>query len=248
MRNKGSKSVGDDPDMNGAVRNSKIKPPQGYPPEKGRYVRGDDYSPVAVAAILDTFEANIPAELNEIIRVAIDSGAALAGSVQTENIGIEKIIANVVSNPNIRYLVICWRESAGHLTADAIMKLLKNGVDERHRIIGAEAPTPFLCNLTLEAIERFREQIRPVNLLSEDEPSLGMNAKYVREAVLACRSSDPVEFRSYVLHDEAAYPKPAICASITMRIKEPWKYQTTSEESSLIERIKKAAKERGAGK
>jgi tetrahydromethanopterin S-methyltransferase subunit A len=226
----------------------KVKPPEGYPPEDGRCVRGDDFSPVAVAAILDTNESNIPVELSEIIHVAVDSGAALAGSVQTENVGIEKIIANIVANPNIRYLVISWRESAGHLTADAIMKLLKNGVDERRRIIGAEAPTPFLFNLPLEAIERFREQIEPVNLLSEDEPSLGMDAKYTGEAVLACRSRDPVRFRGYVLHDKGAYPKPAICAKITVRVKEPWKYQTSDQELSLIERIKKAAKERGAGK
>ena len=26
----------------------KVKPPDGYPPEEGRYVRGNDYSPVAV--------------------------------------------------------------------------------------------------------------------------------------------------------------------------------------------------------
>jgi tetrahydromethanopterin S-methyltransferase subunit A len=87
--------------MNSSTGVFKVKPVQGYPPEEGRYVRGDDYSPVAVAAILDTFESKIPVELSEIIRVAVDSGAALAGSVQTENIGIEKIIANIVANPNI---------------------------------------------------------------------------------------------------------------------------------------------------
>lgn len=239
---------GDNVDVNSGMDVPKVKPPPGYPPEEGRYIRGDDYSPVAVAAILDTLESNIPVELSELIGTAIDCGAALAGSVQTENIGIEKIIANVVANPNIRYLVICWRESAGHLTADAIMKLLGNGVDEKRRIIGAEAPTPFLYNLPLEATERFREQIKPVNLISEDEPWLGMNAKYVREAVSACRSRRPVEFRGYLLHDEGAYPKPAICTKITVRVKEPWKYQTTSEELSLIERIKKAARERGAGR
>lgn len=42
-----------------------------------------------------------------LVEVAIESGAALAGTLQTENIGIEKIIANVVANPNIRYLILC---------------------------------------------------------------------------------------------------------------------------------------------
>ena len=32
---------------------------------------------------------------------------AIYGKLKTENIGIEKIVANVISNPNIRYLLIC---------------------------------------------------------------------------------------------------------------------------------------------
>jgi hypothetical protein len=41
----------------------KVKPPDGYPPEEGRYMRGNDYSPVAVCAILDTFDFKMPPEL-----------------------------------------------------------------------------------------------------------------------------------------------------------------------------------------
>ncbi len=55
----------------------KVKPPNGYPPEEGRYVRGNDYSPVAVCVILDTFDFAIPAELNELVMVGAYSGAAL---------------------------------------------------------------------------------------------------------------------------------------------------------------------------
>ena len=31
----------------------KVKPPEDYPPEEGRYLRGNDFSPVAVAIILN---------------------------------------------------------------------------------------------------------------------------------------------------------------------------------------------------
>lgn len=223
----------------------KVRPPAGYPPEEGRFVRGDDYSPVAVAAILDTYDFKIPAELDRIISVAIESGAAIAGSVQTENIGIEKIVANVVANPNIRYLVMCWRESQGHLTADAIVKFLKNGVDERRKIIGALAPTPYLYNLQLEAIDRFREQVKLVNLISEEEPWFAMNPENVRSAILACRGKAPMRFRECDLFDPGAYDKPAICNKLTWKVKEPWRPQMTSEEAELLERIKKAAQARG---
>jgi Tetrahydromethanopterin S-methyltransferase, subunit A len=42
----------------------------------------------------------------------IDAGAALSGMLQTENVGMEKMIYNIVANPNIRYIVLCGRESA----------------------------------------------------------------------------------------------------------------------------------------
>jgi len=29
---------------------SKVKPPEGYPPEEGRYLRSNDFSPLAVVA------------------------------------------------------------------------------------------------------------------------------------------------------------------------------------------------------
>jgi hypothetical protein len=125
---------------------------------------------------------------------------------------------------------------------------MKSGVDEKRRIIGAEAPMPFLYNLRLDAIERFREQVRLVNLISDEQPWLGMNPTFVRDAVTACRSEEPARFRDQLLCDEGAYYKPAICEKITLRIKEPWKYQTTTEEQNMIERIKKAAKEKGARK
>ena len=56
----------------------KAKPLDGYHPEEGRYVRGNDYSPVVVCVILDTFDSAIPEELNELVMVGEDSGAALS--------------------------------------------------------------------------------------------------------------------------------------------------------------------------
>jgi len=55
----------------------KVKPADGYPPEEGRYVRGNDYSPVAVCVILDTFDFAIPSEPYDLAMNGIDFGAAL---------------------------------------------------------------------------------------------------------------------------------------------------------------------------
>jgi len=55
-----------------------------------------------------------PPEVEKLVGVSVETGAALAGTLQTANIGLEKMIANVVANPNIRNLVLCGKEVAGH--------------------------------------------------------------------------------------------------------------------------------------
>ena len=77
-----------------------------YPPEEGCYLRGNDYSPVAVAVILKWKREETPHDIEQLVRVAIESGAALAGTLQTENIGLEKVICNIVSNPRSYYKYI----------------------------------------------------------------------------------------------------------------------------------------------
>ncbi|MGA2670346.1 MAG: (Fe-S)-binding protein [Dehalococcoidia bacterium] len=204
----------------------KVKPPDGYPPEEGRYVRGNDYSPVAVCVILDTFDFAIPAELNELVMVGVDSGAALSGMLQTENIGLEKMVCNIVANPNIRYIVLCGRESPGHLPGESLLALKENGVGDTKRIVGTRAPTPYLYNIPWELIERLRNQIVTViNLLCQpgekDTSVPGLNPKVMEKAVRSCSQEEPVLFMGYKLYDIGAYPEPAICHKIASKLSQP---------------------------
>jgi tetrahydromethanopterin S-methyltransferase subunit A len=194
----------------------KVDPHPDYPPEDGRYLRGNDYSPVAVAIILNRDEDKIPLEIENLVRVGIETGAALSGTVQTENIGFEKIVCNIVANPNIRYLILGGPESEGHLTGEALKALLFHGVDEKKRILGTEAPHPFLFNLSIEMIERFRKQLSLIDLQFEGDPNL------IRKAVWSCYQESPVEFRGYSLYDPGAYPEPPLGGKITWRITQPW--------------------------
>jgi tetrahydromethanopterin S-methyltransferase subunit A len=180
----------------------KVKPADGYPPEEGCYLRGNDYSPVAVVVILRWEREKTPPSIEQLVRVAVESGAALAGTLQTENVGLEKVICNVVANPNIRFLVVCGPESPGHLVGDAILALKANGVDQERRIIGAKAPTPYLFNVPLEFIDRFRDQVTVIDLVNEGSPDV------LREAICACYQESPTPFGSYVLSDPGAYPEP----------------------------------------
>lgn len=200
----------------------KVAPSANYPPEEGCYLRGNDNSPVAVIVTLNapygtspSEVESIPADIEKLVRVAIETGAALSGTLQTENIGTEKIICNIVANPNIRYLVLCGEEVAGHNTGSALKALLENGIDAKRTIVGSHAKTPYLFNIPLEAIKRFREQVTLVDLLGEMDPEV------IRKAVWSCFQEKAVQFKNYTLYDPGAYPDPALSFDLTWKVKHP---------------------------
>jgi len=94
---------------------------------------------------------------------------AIYGPLKTENIGIEKIIANTISNPHIRFLVVCGEDIRGHRSGMSLLALHKNGIDANHKIIEAPGAIPYIENLNKEAIARFRSQLEIINLLGETE-------------------------------------------------------------------------------
>ncbi len=194
----------------------KVKPHADYPTEEGRYLRGNDFSPVAVAIILNQDDDKIPPDIQALVRAGWESGAALSGTIQTPNIGFEKMISNLVANPNVRYLILGGPESAGHLTGEALKALFLNGVDAKKWIVGTEAAHAALFNLPPEAIERFRKQISLIDLQFEGDPNV------IRKAVWSCYQENKVPFRSYTLGDPGAYPEPPLGNRITWRVTQPW--------------------------
>ncbi len=43
--------------------------------------------------------------------------------IKTENLGLEKVIANIISNPNIRFILLCGTEVKGHLSGQTLAAL-----------------------------------------------------------------------------------------------------------------------------
>jgi tetrahydromethanopterin S-methyltransferase subunit A len=125
-----------------------------WPPVRGDYQVGDPSAGVAVVTLASTFPVR---------------DAAIAGPCKTENLGIEKIVANVISNCNIRFLILCGVESKGHLPGNTILALHKNGIDEQGRIIGSQGAIPFIQNLPPEAIRRFQDQVELVDLIGRED-------------------------------------------------------------------------------
>jgi tetrahydromethanopterin S-methyltransferase subunit A len=209
----------------------KVEPHPDYPPEEGRYLRGNDRSPVVVVVVLNHAEDKIPPDIEKLVRVGLEAGAALSGTVQTENVGFEKIICNVIANPNIRWAVLTGPESEGHLTGEAFKALLANGVDEKKRIIGTDAPHPLLFNLPMEFIERFRAQVTLIDLQFKGTP------ESIRQAVWCCYQEEPAEFEGQQVYDVGAYPEPSLSGKITSRVMEPWKQPQNEQEQQSVQKM-----------
>jgi len=136
----------------------KKSPASGWPLVKGDFISGDANSPVAVVTM--------GSHLDE--KGICDAGAALCGSCKTENLGLEKVIANVISNPNIRFILFCGTEVKGHLSGQTFGALHKNGVKDG-RVVGAEGAIPFIENLKDDAIKRFQQQVEVVNIMETED-------------------------------------------------------------------------------
>ena len=132
-----------------------------WPPVRGDYLVGDPNAGVAVATLASPLFVRAGSILPP------DVGAAIYGQCKTENLGVEKIVANVISNCNIRFLT--GVESKGHLPGNTLLALHRNGIDEQGRIIGSKGAIPFIQNLPPEAIRRFQRQVELIDCIGLED-------------------------------------------------------------------------------
>lgn len=152
----------------------------GWPPLPGGYRVVRYRAPVA-ACVLHSEEL-----LGDLFTRAPD-GLAIVGTMQTENLGIERVILNVLANPNIRALVLCGedaQQAVGHLPGQSLASLFASGLDERGRVIGARGKRPILKNVSRAQIDAFRAQVSLVSLIGETDAD-----RIVREIARAASGS-----------------------------------------------------------
>lgn len=136
-----------------------------WPPIKGEYivVRGHERCRTAVSTLASTALAE------ELARLA-PRELCIVGKAETENIGIEKIIKNIITNPSLHILIVAGREPEGHRSGATLLSLCKNGVDGKSRVIGSPGQRPILKNVTLQEIEAFRRQIAVIDMIGCEDP------------------------------------------------------------------------------
>ncbi len=159
----------------------KKAPADNWPVISGDYIVGDPESPVAVTTLASHIESDL-------------SGAAIAGPCKTENLGVEKVVANIISNPNIRFLILAGAEVQGHITGQSFKALHENGADpDKKKIIGATGAIPFVENVPLEGVERYQQQLELVDLI--DTEDIGTIQAKINE----CVEKDPGAFEEMYL-------------------------------------------------
>lgn len=119
------------------------------------------------------------------------SGFCIVGKVETDNIGIEKIIKNVLSNPAIRYLVCAGNETPRHLTGATMMTLFENGIDEDKKIPRAPGMRPILPNTSAAEVSAFRKQVEPIDMIGCTDVA-ALHAR-VSELATASTQSQPLD-------------------------------------------------------
>lgn len=133
-------------------------PDKDWPVVPGEFFVLRPTAPVAVTTLSSIQLAEDLANLNP-------DGLAVTGKTETENIGIDKIIKNVVSNPAISHLVVAGVDPLGHFPGRTLLALFCHGVDINGRVIGSPAKQPLLRNVSPAEIDAYRRQVRVVNML-----------------------------------------------------------------------------------
>jgi tetrahydromethanopterin S-methyltransferase subunit A len=158
-----------------------------WPPVPGEYFAFCDgpACPVAVSTLASV-------ELAETLAGIRPKELCIVGKTETENIGIDKVIKNTITNPTIRFLLLVGEDPQGHQPGRTFLALSKNGVDENGRVIGSPGKRPILRNVTPEEVETFRKQVRVVDLIGcEDVKTIIEKLKELSQSLsLSCNCAE----------------------------------------------------------
>ncbi len=178
--------------------------PVEWPPVVGEYFVLDPSAPVAVSTL-----ASI--ELAGQLAQRKPQGLAIVGKTETENIGLDKVIKNVIANAALRFLIVAGNESQGHRSGQTLLALARAGVDDKGRVIGSRGKRPILRNVSRDEIDAFRQQVQVVDLVGcENLDEISAQIEELSQQVApSCRCSEcsdqPVALSS-------ATPTPIIAA------------------------------------
>lgn len=184
-----------------------------WPPVVGKYFNFCEGSecPIAVSTLASS-------ELAELLADRRPKELCIVGITETENIGIEKVVRNTITNPTIRVLLLTGEESKRHYSGKTFLALSENGVDDDMRVKGAPGQRPVLKNLTHKAVEAFRRQIRVVDMIGcKNVEQIIRKVKELAEEVgSVCRCEDRERDMPLYLGSQVQHVKAKASSTFTM--------------------------------
>lgn len=141
--------------------------------------------PVAVSTLASV-------ELAEKLASIRPKELCIVGKTETENIGIDKVIKNTITNPTIQVLLLTGKDPDGHQTGRTLLALYENGVDESMRIVGSTGRNPVLRNVSPQEVKAFRKQVKVINAIGwSDETKIVEKIREIaRESIPSCSCED----------------------------------------------------------
>jgi len=120
-------------------------------------------NPSSTVAVCTLSSMNL---LREIASSSMMNDISLAGRLLSENKGIDELIRHVNKNPNLKTIILCGKEAAGHRAGHSLLLAHRHGIDKDGRIIGSTSPDPILA-VTESEVAQFQRQIKIVDRIGE---------------------------------------------------------------------------------
>lgn len=108
--------------------------------------------------------------LKEISNSSLMNKIYVVGRLLSENKGIDLLVKHIISNEQIRTVILCGEDTVGHKPGHSILCLYRNGIDQNGVIIGSDSPNPILT-LTDKEVLKFQKQVKIINKIGETEIS-----------------------------------------------------------------------------
>jgi tetrahydromethanopterin S-methyltransferase subunit A len=153
-----------------------------WPPVVGEYKVLDTTAVVVVSTLASV-------TLVQEIAKRQPRGLALIGKTETENIGIDKVVKNSITNPALRYLILAGKDAPGHRSGSTLLALAAHGIDNTGRVIGSQGKRPILRNVSASEVAAFRAQVQVIDMIgceSPEELCAAVEAFAQQEAGLCC--------------------------------------------------------------
>jgi tetrahydromethanopterin S-methyltransferase subunit A len=161
-------------------------------------------SPVAICTL------SSPALQQQLCESPLAARVAIIGPLETENIGLEKMLVTLLEQPRIRWLIVCGEEARGRYQGQALFSLFAQGADADGRILGARGRRARIPTLNQAQLDAVRRQVRLKDLMGS------LDFDTIAAAVDACIADDPGVFTERV---ELPLPPPIEVPEQPFRVK-----------------------------